>query len=575
MRKVIVSVVALTAIGAGGYTALWFKKANDFKQSFIESVASFNAQSKPMVKDGDVLVYESVEVSGFPYSLNLSVSKPKMQVPVASLLRLIPKEKAEWEVPAGFEWVENIGYSENITFSSNLMGSKYSLSFNGDRTSHSVVNGQTRYTLVSSSQGPVTCHLEVQPAGFLEIRPIFKDSESFFRSFRAFDCNVAGLDVKDSATGKSLGTSEKVGIEITNLANNGYRNATFKVQSVKTSYTPEFDTVINSIFDALGEAQGKKFPRLPYSFSELGENNLSMDIAYNGPDAVAALSSNDVKVKLDINEFDISSKLFSSTTKLHFTIDPQVQSRKVALKLYTKSNISERYDEIIGKQMQEMLAELSNAEGKTGRELEVAQDVARLGPTESLVAALLPKFHRFGDMVLDIDLDLDTPKKEGAPSGFSGKTVLNRLNITTAPYGFTSKGEATVVAEGAPSGSAEINCLNCDGLIDDLGNYLVNTSNYLNSVAAPDKKSDPLPRELFTGIKAFVRSIAVNGSDPAAKDLNITVSANSTGEYLVSGKQVMEAAQSYMTNVAPYMPKPKLAEKSLQQAPNMMTPPQR
>lgn len=551
MSKAVVAVVVVAAVAAGGgYSAFWFKKSEDFKEKIVTSITEINAKMKPLIKDGEFLRYESIQSSGFPLAMKLTLAKPVMTIPASTVMQLAPKEAWKGEVSPEFSWTEELGWGESVSLESNVLGSKFLASLTGDVTWKTTVGGAVRHSMVASSATPLTCELLTKPSGFLVSYPQFEDAESFFNAFESITCGSNTSVMKD-ATGATIATTDNYRLGITNVITNGNRNAALKYQIVNSEYLAAGDTIVKNYLDIIGEAIKQPPQKMTYSLSELGKNNINVDVSYNGPDNAAAIDNPNSTLSFDINALDLNSNLLNSNNNFHLAISPQGDERKIVLKTGSKTNVSSRYDQILADNIKATLTDLANAEGKTGKELDIAQSVQKFGSIDSLVEAALPQLHKQGDIVLNVDLEALGKKLDDSSEG---RAKVNIFDVLTSLYGIKMKGELSSVKTQSANSNADITCLNCDTMIDDIANYVIRFTSYLNAVA-PGTNAPVPSRDLANGIKVFIRSMALNGSDPAAKDLNIQVVMKESGDFTVSGKPVMETMQSYMTNVAPHLPK--------------------
>lgn len=549
MRKSVVALALITTILAGGYTAVWQQKANEAKQNFIEQVNKINDKVKPVLAAG-MIRYESVETTGFPLAIGLTVHKPVVTIPASEVLKHLPKEFKLGAVKEGFNWIEEFSFGDKMVFSADVTGSKHTLTFYGDSSVKAIVNGQAREVITGSVAAPGVCHFSTQPSGFLKIVPDYKTPEEAIDAFREFDC-ARGTSSSKNEKGEEIGTSDGFHLGLTHALEGSNRSVGFKLNLNSQTYKAA-DTLINNYLAIITEATGTPIPPLPYSLSEAGKVGIKIDVGFHGPAHKDGFKDPNLAMNIDVNAFDITSDLYNSIVSMHMNTAPKGAEREGSLVVKTKGNVTERYDQLYAIQVEKLLTDLANPEGKTGSELTIAQSMAKLGSPKALVAALLPKFHDFGDMVLDIDIHGQAPNNPAQI--IQAKVNLNAFDILTSLYGLKTKGNYVGAQGKIPSGNADFTCVNCDSMITDMGNYAIRVVNYINSIAP--QSQIPVPTvQLVDGIKQFLHSIALNGTDPNAKDLNIALVMKEAGEFTVSGKSIMDIMQSYMINVAPFLPK--------------------
>ncbi len=552
MSKPVIAVLALAAVAAGGYTVLWNKEAAHLKDVAASMVAQTNEAAKPLMKTGELIHVDGYETSGFPFAITVNAKNPTISIPVDALFRIKDQDEGKTTVPADFSWIEEINYAQGISFSADAMGSKFTLAFNGDHTQKSIVNGKVRNAFVMSSDSPMLLKLETSSLGLFSL-PQFKDAETFAKVFHTASISSNHVTIKDLNNNAVIGTSGIANFSIHNKVDAGTRSASIKFEANGSKYTKDADPLFTSYLALIGEVIGKTPQKLPYSISELNDSSYNIDIAYVGPDNFSGFTDSKVKARFDVNAFDVKSPLINTETMLHASTEALNNERKILLNMHIGANVSERYEQVLRDQFKTALEELANTQGKSGKELEVAQSMAKLGSPSEIVNTLLPKFHALGDMSYDMDINAQGPLD---PKAFVSQAhyEVNAFNILSTPYGIKLKLQVDGMKPNkTPTGNLTLACLNCDAMIDDASNYVNRFLNYMDAMT-PEKKTVHASQAFYDGVKAFLHSIALNGKDPAAKDLNITAEMKNTGDISVSGKPIMEVMQSYMTNIAPNLP---------------------
>lgn len=552
MRKPVIAVSTLIAVAASAYTVMWFKKADEFKSAFMASVVSFNEKAKPMLKEGTLFQYGSVDVTGFPFAMEATIHQPVLRLPVSSMLRSLPRdEDAEGKgIPADFDWVEEVSYKDSITLSSNLMGSRFTISAGGERIHKSILAGTVQQTMISTSRTPVECHLTTPPAGFLLMQPVFRDAQSVLDSFRSADCGVTGLSVKDEK-GTPIATSEKIFFSLSNIVEVEKANRTAAVifNANQTNYGTGFDVLLKHYIKIAADISGEKPEPIGYSFAEIGETSMNVDLAYKGPEYIDDLEMHhNLDADIDINAFDFQSALAQSKNKASLHIRSGNDSSKTSISIASRLNVSEAYDAMMEKKTAEMLKVFANPAAKPGA-------IAPFG-------TFFPHLHDLGDIALNVDLTLENPNAAAANSELSfleqGNATLKTFEILTAHHGLKSSGALVHPKDKFPSGNLDIACINCDSLIDGVGGFYIDLGERMKAMAPSDKLKEKktITKEILGGVKRFVRGISANGSDTNAKDLNISIVGKDTGDFSVSGKSMMDVVQLYSTTIEPHLPQP-------------------
>ena len=550
MRKLLVFVVIVVA-AAAGYSFYWHKKADDFLQMVQQSVTNINEGAKPITKDLTLIKYDSMHVTGFPMAMVLEITKPSVNLPVSEMMKSDPKVAAS---AGAFEWVEQISYGDKVTLTGNVMGNSYTLTTNGDRVHKSLVNKQERHSLAATSAGPLTCNLGVEaPKGGTPwtMQPIFTNPETFIAIFRSFDCNVNDVAIKDTK-GETIFSLGKLAYSLTNKNDTGY-NHKLAVQFVmeKAKSTTAFDAQYHDYITMFYTLQGKQklAERMPTSMAVYGETNYKFDIAYTGPTDKKYFSDPGMSMHFDVNAFNMQTDIANMLYEMHFANAPQDNERVISLSLHGTSDSTERYDQLIKQMAVAVIGDLGDAEGKTGMEADLAQGIAKAGTPEDIASAVTPQSHLLGKSAFDIDLTVKGPN-EGKKFLMQANAKLDKLDWVAEPYGIKMNGSSTTQpGRPMPLADLKIDCLSCDALVSDLGNYMLRVQT-LFLKGAGNTNPPYLTADLLEGVKQFLHGISENAT---AKDLSIHLSMKDTG-MTVSGKQIPEVLALYGSTIASKMP---------------------
>lgn len=553
MRKFLVFVILIAAM-CGGYSAYWYKKANDFKQMFAQSVDAFNQQNKPLTKDLSLVRYSSVEITGFPFAMVLEVNKPILDIPVSTLIREMPAYKDKLAgTPAPFEWVEEISYGEKITVTGNAMGDYFTLTTNGDRINTSLVNGAPRHAFITTSSMPV-CHLGVQhPKGALPwtMQPLFTDLPTFFSVFRSFDCDIKNIAMKDKTSGTELLTAQSLNYSLTNVVEDPINHKlSFSLDAPNGQATPAFDTIVNDYRLMMYTLMGTPDAATPYPISETGKQDVKMAATYEGPTDTDHLKDPTMHAHVDLNSFEIHNALFNVSATLHLADTVQGTDRLIAFAFHSKSNATARYDEISQKNLVAVLRQMS----QDNTTKDIAQKLAAAGTPEAIAAKIYPQMHDLGDFAIDVDFNMKAPNQAGAIAKHN-TIALDDFNILTTPYGVKIKGTAVLnTPEKEPNVDISLTCISCNALVDDLGGYAMrveSVADQFNAQPAQPASSPFIKKDLIEGVKQFLHGIAESS---AGNDLVIHVVMKDTGTFTISGKQLPEVMGVYMTTIVPHLP---------------------
>jgi hypothetical protein len=550
MRILIVLLVIL-GISGGGYAVYWNKKADEFKQMLVSSVDAINEEAKPLTKNAPLVHYDSIRATGFPFAMVLEVSKPVLDLPVSEILKQsLPNPSAAISA----SWVEQFSYSDTISITGNITGDHYTVTFNGDRTNRTMLDGKPRHTWISSSATPLVWHLGVeQPRGGSPwtMQPIFTDLQTFLLIFRSFDSNVENEALKDE-NGTPLYSFERFFISLVNEQAGGNNNKlALKINLDKGKATPAFDALYKDymlmVYTEMGEQQ--MLNKIPVMLSAVGEKNSRIDITYEGPTEEKFFADPGLNVHFDINALNFQSALYNMALQAHIASIPQGSDRMISIAVHETSDATELYDQMLRQVIASVITDLASPAGKSQAETQVAHAIALLGSTpEEIAAAIAPQSHALGKTAFDLDLNIKgpVPRQEFMRKG---SVSLDELNWVATPYGIKIKGSVAGNPNGiAPTGDLAFNCISCDALVNDLGGYAIRVETLVDKAYKAPKPY--LTKDLLDGVKQFLHGIAEDGN---AKDVLIHLAVSNAG-FTISGKQLPYVQALFSNTIVPRLP---------------------
>lgn len=546
MRKLLIVAIVVVAL-MGAYSFCWFKKADDLHHNVEDFIAQLNEQTKTFNQGSPVLRYESLNVSGFPFAITVELTKPVIDVPVSVILQQLSKKMSPdptfTPAPnAPKEWMEEISYAGGIKISSNFMGDHFTLLTDGDRTNVTTVDHVVRHSLLGTSANPLLCHVAFERKNFnpTSLEPLFTDGRSFVEAFRSMDCSVDGVAIKDNSNQALLSSIDRFFVSTTiKPSDTDYRKASLNVDMKSKKMLPAFDAIVAEYMQLASAFLQKAPPYVP-PYSSYGEQNIAIDIGYDGPVSNAAFADPDMHVSVDINKFDMQNAISESKNQMHVSSSTQGDERTAKFVIKTTSKVSEAYDTLITQVIGDAYSRMMKAQlaGKKSMPLPIADP-------QTFVAAFLPKFHELGLITFDMDATVKGPKGENFLK--QGALTLSAFDIKTTPYGMTLKGSASQpTATGKmPTADMSLTLINADALLDALFAYGKRVEAVFATTGRPLMLSDALAG----GVKRFVQGI----SEGNAKDWIIHLVVGDKG-FTVSGKQIGDIMGLYATDIAPYLP---------------------
>lgn len=549
MRKLIVGLVVVVAL-VFAYSIYWHKKAGEFKQMFAQAVEAINMAAKPFARDDAFVQYDGLQVTGFPFSMAVEMIKPTFTVPVSALLSRLPHDTS---VPMPYDWTEKLEYRDKMVFSGTATGDHYTFSIRGDQVQTAYINKKARHQFIVNSR-PLSCTVRLsQTVGGSpwSMQSAFAEPEMIASIFRALECRVEDIAVKDVASGATIltidGLSSSTGLEEAGGVN---FKTYFKADVRNIRAAKAFDGIAKD-FARMGYTlfgKQKLAESLPSVASEYGEQNAKIDVSYVGPLDPKLFEATDLNLRLDVNALSLENALYNISAQSHVSNLPQGMQRVVSQNTQVRAEVKPHYVQLLQQTAAAYLADAMDTAGKKGDALKFAQSIALMGTPTDLSVSLVPQLHTFGKMGLDINMSIRGPNDKTL---FFTQSVakLDKLDAMTELYGIKMKGTSDMSIAGLPVGETNVTCVSCDTMIDDMGNWAMRYETVFDRVA---KKPPVLTRAIVEGTKQFLHGISENSE---SKDLQIDYVLRNM-VLLVSGKTLADINSIFQSTLAPVLPPP-------------------
>lgn len=554
MRNVfMIGLLVFIAVAAGGYAINWYAQANTTKSAIEEYIARLNEKQK-------YISYSSIETSGFPSKVNVSIVKPRFHGRMDQFLkelRTAPPAQPGQPAPAApaasdmEPWDEDMLLDGRITFGINAVSDYYTMTISGNWLETSTIGGATMKHITQPT-GDISCSLHFQRSTGIfdtlwDYNQLNRDAKALAHDFRAVDCNTLGQTTIDDPSKNVLSSAGLSRIYITNTPQDEGTQMRVYLKLTDMEVTPQGDAMMAPYLHALSPAAAA-----PYTMSLYGKQNVDIDFTYIGPtdfksktgDKQAKEESTNVPIDILLSKFDIHNNLYNYTLSFRFKNAPKGKDRSVTLFVKSEAAFTDRYDTMLYTVARNIIQQVYASDEPKMRE---ARAKLRNYTPDQLYAILypsIPKLSPLGKMVVGLD---------GAYTGYenmnSGTYTLNGFEVSMAPYSVTGKGEAKVVPMEMPNGKMDIACSNCLNIIDDLNNYgarLQQTMTYFDqgkaaAIAGYIQHADALKR--------FLSALAVSGKDAANNPILMFNVTSVNGNTTVNNKnmaQIIGLLNEYM-----------------------------
>lgn len=518
MRKVLLVGVAVFLIVAIAATAIsWFFQAAEAKERLEKAIANIN--------EGHVrIAYESIQTSGFPTRVTLTLHKPHLTGRIDNLLVSQPGHA---DTP---EWNEDILLDGYIELSANALAQAYTLTVHGNWQNQGSIAKQT-FKTTGTMERDMVCEFKMNGMGgwlSTAFHVPGADNQNKLDDFRLLDCNLPGFTLSDQQSGKPLVRSGINRVYITHDIGKASRDARFYAKVTDYEVLPEGDAINTAYARALMPLQ----PQGPKA-SSFGKSNMEVDLSYQGPDTLDG-NIKSIPINLQLSKFDFSNDIYSGTANLHITNAASGSGQSAKLTFRTETSFDTKSEPL----MQESLRAYAKQLFAPGSNLPEKSPLRQYDEESvyNLLVATMPKFHTLGKIVMGTDLSY-----LGNSEFSEGDFTLSSLEFSTAPYGLTANGTAKKVKDSLfPVANVSVLCRNCNIMVDDAYGFIARLQR-LGSLFDASSPAKPIDARDADKLKSFLQAVA--GSTGA--DLTYTITSDGTSLPAINGKTLTEINQLY------------------------------
>lgn len=548
MRKFTAALILTTALVGSVYTYYWFKQSDELRKSLEQTITQLNEQMKQLSKDTTFIRYESIVTSGYPFSIQLDVNKPVIDVPVFALERNILRgQNLQPPLNNLTDVMVELSYSDKISLISNIMANKFSVIALGDSLIKPTVNNVARKAITGTYSAPFICNLEIANNDNMpwNILQSVTTPETFLTAFRSASCSISGTASKYSDSQEPLASMDDFNITVTNTPVN-HENSRISVKSeiknlkVSAAYDELSNSYMSIFYDISGVPQEQRATEM--NLSKYGEQNSAIDVTYEGPLDKKEILEPSANIRLDINTLNDKNALYEANSEAHISSIVQEAERNSSVAIHSNVIVTEQYEQLLKQKLVKLFDFIAkNPES----EEKFVQDIAKSAKPEELANAIMPKLHNAGKISFDADIKLKGDKDKNILLADSYN--INALDLSTGQYGIKIKGNAKYGASTIPAGELLATCISCDSLINDIGDYSINLDSIIASTRAGNIHY--VTKQLVDGIKQFMHAIDENSANKNSKDVTVHFVSDDKGKVTISGKQILEVIGLFGVNV--------------------------
>lgn len=509
MKKIIFSIVALSFIYAG----LWYRGANQAKEIVEQKIAEATTY---LETQGYQLKNDGVSVKGFPTNYVVDIKSPTLK-----------------KISTNPEPLESMALKGNLTLTSNLIGTQFSIGSEGDthvEIKQSSKDGPKNQELVMT--GKSLGSFSVEEKSYIEaiknpFRAIFKTIEenaekmpigkngSFhIENLKVIDINNPSLSLFEIRNGDVHYSFNETNHEVTSFKVDGdikgLNMDTFLMGS--DAFTP-------------GPGRSLKEISLALSMPKLGLTSISFDLDVKAPfNKFKTLDENSTLAELpaftfDLKKLDIFNDFGNYSHQAHIALqDTKDEAKQFTFNTLGTSQTSPEQFQKFKNQFEEFLNNMpiceKNADSKAQ---EKTNDVC------PLVKGLIPNLDQFGKITLKTDLKFDMPTPRNPLE--NSMLLINHLDYFSDLYGLKSDGTFDIKNPNLMLLNYKIQLLNYQSFFQDLFNYLQKVQQIIPLVTPGADKIPKITEKHLNLVTEYVKGIS-DEPKKDQKDITITIKMN-------------------------------------------------
>ncbi len=531
MKKLVIALIVIAAIAAGGHYLLWQQQLEAFEHEVDARVASLNNKHG---SDKVSFTYDAKTTGGYPMAAVVSYTNPK--------LTLAPEifEQRDATLPESTLSVDTVSLNGTLTIRNAFMQNTSSLEAQGSKSISGSHYGEP-YAMTATWDGLSTCSVTYNDGALAFLTKEYKidtveDVRDALEAIEAVHCHTNSLAVTDDISKKTIAQIGHYGLDLTSSASTveEHRLIGFSFDLGDALFNGEPKQYVNDLREMLTPlseedasliALLEQYPALPIMDpAQGGKANIVLSGEYEGPiDDKGAKA-----LRVDIREFTVENE-FSLT---QFPLSVRIgEDKSVSVRHDGLMRITKKYDDL----MQESLDIL----------LKIARDDALVMSEETraliqsvdmeAIRGLLPDFHEAGDIRLSANLDVAANKA----------VVIDKAGLETDLFGLVVSGTGNPTAMAA---DMQLVCHHCDMFITRVAQQANRVGSIMHSLG-----QNPAPVIVTdAGRQALISFISGLDTDQDQDTVTMTLKNGDGGQMMLSGQPVGMVLIKALGELAPH-----------------------
>ncbi len=536
-NTILVAILVFLIVLFGGGAIVWYFNAEGMKKSIQDLISDIN--------DGEpYITYSSIEASGFPFALNVSVVNPRFTGGVDNFfLKTFEKGKSKEDSSFKFMrgWSEDVALDGKITVGSHILSNSFLLNISGNLKDTTTVTGKPTF-IAGQAAEEINCVLRLSPSMILKGGTWSVDalsSEKFLDNISALECNIPSSTIAKIRDGTSnvqdkLFSAGPQNISLTQTIVDDFRHIQFSLHSRDAEFTragAELLTYYQIAFNPYNER--------PSRADMTGAETVAIEGTYSAPLAFEDIFS--APITLDIPKIKITNAIATHEGSVLFENSTAQNTSSINLHAKLESSPKEGFDHLVLQTMHDMLHYLYVSNDPRVQSTQKVLNTIDEDKAHQYIVDAIPRFEPLQKLSYELNGTYN-----GSADMTSGNAILKSLKLEAMPYGITANANIKRAPQiPYPTGELNLNCRSCVELIDDLADY----ANRVQMAYAKFSPENAAPYYVkpakVEALKSFLAEVASASKQTTAEDYAFGLKNNSKGEVSLNERPISELLTLY------------------------------
>lgn len=525
--------VILAALAAGGYSAVWFRHADQTKTAVADALAASEAKH-PGVK----IRYDAIAVGGFPLTFVTRVTNPRLEM-----------DYAAFSASADAGEKETAALTGEVVLTADYWHRRFSLEFNGVAEGRSEAADTPLRWSGKATQGDcsVTVTRDADISMFSAgVFANFKDPAALFKNVESIRCHGDPVEIVNKENGDIL---LRGGTQVFSLS--GVREDQDKVIRVDGALHladmevgDQWYEWRNALTRAIhpGVADVGMLP--VHGHQAVGKQNTEIKLSYRGPMRFRQTEDSDLELHVPVLSIRNDLYTFSSPFSLRLVTKGKQVTGDISLE--GDGTYAAAMDDLVDRSADTAIEALY-AGKMPGFEAAFGKITEKIsaGDFKNRIRGVTPALGSFGTFTTALQASFKGSEDERFHR-LSGEANVSKLTLKLGKYGFSATGSLMTAPR---RGEATLRCHECRDTLEKLLVFTVNLQR-LVSLFNPVIPMIPEDEGFKAAVIGFVNSLSQPAED-AAGDRLVHISDSGNGRIIVSGRPLEEVMMLAIQHFAP------------------------